>query len=514
MKPTQTLFELIQSMSSLESELFVKNAVLQQGDKNYLKLYEFLHNEKEYDEAKVKEHFKQETFVKHVASEKNQLQKHILRSLRENKIKTTNSAYADERIKNIKILAQKGLIDMAHSEAKKLRELVVREELFYPWLDLIETEIVLINTSYNDLYQRIKRLDELLEEKDICLKKILMLTRYQELLSQVQFYFDRNILIHDKSKKHILDNFLNNELLLNPENANSTKALLLATYCRIVCYRLTRNNERLGQEINKALELFLYKGFLLDEYPKLYIHLYGFYARYSAITFNLSKAREAIDHLRNIRSHTRFQTQDLQNTIFTRLSIYDLMFYNYSGSYQKSLEIVPEIENIIQQNSNKLPGQELTTINFLIFVAYFATGQYSKSLKYINEIVNSDFEKSRQDLFRMAKICNLIIHYELGNIDLLSYTYKSVKRFFSKIDYPFEYEIAFMKFFRQLVFSKRGKENSLELYVEFKNRLSEIFKDPYQVIASEYFDMIAWLDAHINSTGYAQEVLKQRSGAA
>jgi len=510
MKPSSTLYELIHSINPAEKELFLKSAALQQGDKNYIKLFNYLLSTNEYDEQKLKDYFKNESFGKHIASEKNQLQKHILRSLRESRIKQKNSAKAYEKIKNVRILAERGLLEQANIEAQSIKQLANKEELFYALLDLIETEILLVNKYYPDCSSRVQKLDQLLQEKDICLKKIMTLTRYQEIMEQVQFYFDRNILIHDKSKKHILDNFINHELLADVNNTNSIKSLLLATYSRIICFRLTWDNQRLGNEINKALELFLYHGFLIEEYPKLYIHLYGFYARYAAITANLLKAKEAIDHLRNIKSHSSFQTNDLQNTIFTRLSIYDLMYFNYSGNYAVSLNMAYDIEKILKEKKNRLPSQELTTINFLLFVSHFASNQYKQSLKYINEISNSDYETSRQDLFRLAKICNLIVHYELKNFDYLEYSFKSVKRFFAKIEYPFEYENAFMKFFKHIAISKKQTTVSDDLFLDFKNKLLEIFKDPHQVIASEYFDMIAWLNGHIHNTSYAQEVVKQR----
>lgn len=506
MRPSLTLFELIKSLSDEEKTLFLKNADLQQGDKNYLKLFKYIDKEPEYDEEMVKQYFKKETFVKHIASEKNQLFKHVLKSLRDNRIREKNSAKTYECVKNIRILAAKNLFELAEIESKCIREMAYKEELFYSLLDLIESEINLVNTCYTDCEVRVKKINALLDEKNECLNKIITLNNYQEILGQIQYYFDRNLLVHDKSKKHILDNFLNHELLNNLENINSTKALLLATYSRMVCFRLTKDFDKLGNEIQKAIELFNQNNFLIEEYPKLYIHLYGFYARYSAITANLAKAKDSIEHIREIKTHPSFKTDDLQNTIFCRLTVYDLIFYTYSGQYQKALELAPAIEEVMLTKANRLPKIELTTINFLMFVANFSVGNYSQSLKYINEIVNSDYEESRQDLFRLAKICNLIVHYELYNDEFLEYSYKSTKRFFNKIDFPFEYEIAFIKYFRLMTISKKKEESKKQIFIEFRNKLTEIFKDPYQAIATEYFDLIAWVSSHINETTYAQEI--------
>ena len=47
-------------------------------DKNY-KLFNFIQKQESYDEDEVKNHFKNEVFVQHFASEKNQLLHHILK---------------------------------------------------------------------------------------------------------------------------------------------------------------------------------------------------------------------------------------------------------------------------------------------------------------------------------------------------------------------------------------------------------------------------------------------------
>ena len=73
MKPSNLLFDIIKSLNSEEIKYFQKSTSLQQGEKNYIKLFNYIHSLAEYDEDAVKEKFKNETFIKHLPSEKNQL---------------------------------------------------------------------------------------------------------------------------------------------------------------------------------------------------------------------------------------------------------------------------------------------------------------------------------------------------------------------------------------------------------------------------------------------------------
>jgi len=514
MKPSLLLFDIIKSLSEEEKAIFLKSSSLQQGEKNYKKLFSYLDSVTEYNEEKIKQHFKKETFAKHLASEKNQLFHHILKSLRLQRIKERPSAAVYDKIKDVHLLYTRSLPKLANKEAEKVRFRAKEDELLYTLILLNETQLNHINSNKYDKEQHKIRLKELFDEKEEYLLKISVLNKYQQLYDEIEYYFNQNILVHDRSKKHLLESFLNNPFISDLSHANSKRALLLATFCRLICFRIIRENDKLGQELNNAVELFQKYDFLKKEYPKMYISLYGFLARYLAITANLSKARATIDHVRELKDDKWFQTNDLQNTIFTRLSVFNLMFYNYSGQFDKANKLLQETEQNLEQNRAQYPGHEFTTINFLMFVTNFSFKNYNKALKCLNEIVNSDFDESRQDLFRYAKLCNLIVHYELGNTDYLVYSYKSTLRFFKQIDYPFEYETAFLTHFKNIAISKKRPESKKTQFIEFRENLEEIFKDPYQMIASEYFDLVAWIDSKINETEYADEIIKRRSNQA
>ncbi len=109
MKPSNQLFDLIKSLTPDEEKKFMFTSSLQQGDKNYIKLFNYIKSQDIYDEDDVKNHFKNEVFVQHFASEKNQLLHHILRSLRLQRQESIMSAKIDEEIKNIQILFNKSL---------------------------------------------------------------------------------------------------------------------------------------------------------------------------------------------------------------------------------------------------------------------------------------------------------------------------------------------------------------------------------------------------------------------
>jgi hypothetical protein len=77
----------------------------------------------------------------------------------------------------------------------------------------------------------------------------------------------------------------------------------------------------------------------------------------------------------------------------------------------------------------KINNEDLVRIYHTISMVYFGVGEYNKALHWLNKIINTNYEDLSQDIIRISKLINLIVHFELGNDDLLSYIYKSSVRF-------------------------------------------------------------------------------------
>ena len=120
-------------------------------------------------------------------------------------------------------------------------------------------------------------------------------------------------------------------------------------------------------------------------------------------------------------------------------------------------------------------------------MVYFGVGEYNKALHWLNKIINTNYDGLRQDIIRISKLINLIVHFELGNDDLLSYIYKSSVRFFTQQEKQYKFETVFLDYFKKIALSKRDSKQK-ETYIKFKEELEKVFKDPYEKNALEYFN--------------------------
>jgi len=139
---------------------------------------------------------------------------------------------------------------------------------------------------------------------------------------------------------------------------------------------------------------------------------------------------------------------------------------------------------------------------------YFGNGDLKNALKYINWVLNETDAKLRADVFSFARLVNLIIHYELGNYDLLEYTIKSTKRYVTKNQRNYKFESVFLKDIRKLIKIKNA-DDIIKTFISFKKDLLETLKDDYEKSALEYFNFIAWLDSKIKKQSFSEIVKKK-----
>ena len=104
----------------------------------------------------------------------------------------------------------------------------------------------------------------------------------------------------------------------------------------------------------------------------------------------------------------------------------------------------------------------------------------------------------RPDIHCFARIFNLIVHYELGNDELLEYLGKSTSRLLTKRQRLYKVETALLNFFQKTLPKIIGQKELDLAFKDLKKELEQIFKDPFERKALEYFDFISWLESKIS----------------
>lgn len=507
MKPSTELFNLIKSLSKSEKRFFKLSSSLQSGDKNYLRIFDEIEKQSDYDEEAVKNTFKGETFVKHFPSEKNHLYKLILKSLRSYHSDHSVSSILRQEIKNIEILYKKALYKECNKFVSRAKKIAIQNEKFYYLFELITWEKTLLEEAYES-GNFDKNLDELIHEETEVIEKLRNLAEYHILYSKINYVFRSGGFARNAKEKEIVSEIANNHLIKGKNTALSTRAATICYYIKGLCASTNRDYKDSFQFFGRSKEIMDNNPIVRSDIAKRYVRTLGHLLFCYIDDQDYDEARDLITTMRSLRKEKGFNTVDIDVRIFTASYIGETMLYAKMGEYDKGLEIVDEIIDGISSFGDKINKEQEVVFSYNIAFLYFGAGKYNKALFWINKVLNDNEQTLRQDIYGFSRLTNLVIHYELGNLDLLEYIIKSTFRYLNKKEKDYSIETVILKHMKKL--AKLGSDaERLAHFKEMKKDLDSIFKDKNERVVLDYFDFESWIDAKINGTTFDVEVRKK-----
>ncbi len=505
MKPSIELFKLIKSLTKSEKRFFKLSSSLQSGDKNYIKIFNFIDAQLEYDEEELKKTFKNETFVKHLSSEKNHLYKLILKSLRSYYSEESPSSILIQEIKNIELLYNKALYKECEKFIARAKKIAIETELFYYLTEIITWEKRLKEEGLDDRFTQEELQQTIIEEEEV-IKKLRNLAEYQIIYSKINTVFRSGGFIRSEQEEELVNEIANYHLISGKNTALSTRASSMCYYIKGLCAATNRNYTDSYQFFNRTRTILdnnlIVKQDLATRYVQTLTHLLRCYIDGR----KFEEANKLIDDLRNLKGQKGFDTINVSIRIFSNAYFMELLLLQRKGAFQESIELINRINLFIDENHEEVSKEQ--TIFFLYYsaVSYFAIGDYKKSLLLINEVLNDNEQHLRKDIFSVARILNILVHFELGNYEFTEYVIKSVNRFLSKHGRDYASETLLIKAIRKLI-KTTSFEKQEELLINFNNELNNLFKDHHEQAILEYFDLSAWFHSKINRVSFDRSVV-------
>ena len=225
------------------------------------------------------------------------------------------------------------------------------------------------------------------------------------------------------------------------------------------------------------------------------------------VEIELKKFSDALKTINKIRS-IKTDSSTLQARIFVTSYDTEINLYMKSGEFRKGEKLVVEIDEGLVKMKSKINKESKILFAYNIAYIYFGLKKYDESLIRINEIINDKELKIREDIQCFARILNLLIHYELGNYDLIEYIMKSTKRYLSSKNKFNKFESITLGQIRKLISEKTEDKNYL--FIEWKKELDKISDDIMEINALEYFDLISWIDSKLTGESFI-DLLKRKN---
>lgn len=506
MKPTTELYDLIKSLSKSEKRFFKLSSSLQAGEKNYIRLFDAIEEQEEYDEERIKQKFKGETFILHFPSEKNHLYKQILKALRNFHAENSINNILRIEIKNIEILYKKALYKECAKFVARAKKMALEHEKFYYSFELINWEKQLLEEEY-ETGGFDKDLDDLISQETECIQKLRNLAEYHMIYSRVNFVIRRGGFARNDSERKIVNELENYHLIKGKNTALSSRAASICYYIKGVCNAFNRNYDEALVNFKKVKDIVEHKEHLKADLAQRYVRTLSLILTCYIELQDYEKAYQVIEEIRSLEEEDGFTDTNTQLRIQTTVYISTLQICNKTGNHEKGASLIPEIIKLLDKNSTKINKEQVIEFYVNIAGVYFINNDYKESLYWLNKVLNDNEKMLRRDLYNFARIFNLIIHYELGNNDLLEYVIKSTARQLTRNEIDYAPEELVIKHLRKLIKFNNEKAR-FDTYKDMKNDFDNMFNENQEKVLLDYFDINAWVDSKIKGQKFS-DVLQQ-----
>jgi len=511
-KPEDFLFQLIKGMSSHEKRYFnlVSSVPGQKIPRKLILLFNAMDKQLIYDEIAIKNKFASDTYLeKKLSIAKLNLQNSLLKCLR------NYHAFfnIDFRLRNfmadIEILFNKGHYDMCNKLIGRMKSIAARHEKWNWQCEAIQYErnVIMaqayIKTTHDYSIQ-------LQEEELFLLKKTENFYIYRSIINQIGCL---TISEGRRTKeREVLLQLFNHPLLSNEKQALSVKAKIHYHY--IKCYYFFNIvRDITSASVHARIRLSLIKQFLLETEEDSMLYLDGLY-RCMLVDYECKDWDNFLPALQEIKVFLNKPVSGISQSVariaFGYAYSMELNMYQRTGKFNEAVILTTEIEKGIKRYALYLNEEHYSVFYFGIAYSYFGAGHYRNALKWINKLINESDIAMRPDINCMARIINLIVHYELGNEELLQSLVKSTYIFLHKHKRLYKFEDVLLQFIRKKLASVIDHRELMDAFRELHTELKRVSEDPFENKQMEEFDLISWLESKIENRPFA-EVVKAKA---
>ena len=500
--PSNKLFRLIKSLSGSEKRYFKIFANTKGGKTNkYIQLFDAVDKQEIFDEENLKMLIYGDNPIesRKYSELKAYLYELILKSLQGFDEKTSVDFRLKSMLQSVRVLFKRSHFEDCKEILKKTKKLAFQYEQFNTVIDILnwEKNIASAETDISFLDKELARINE---EEEWCLQRLKNISEYRNVFFQLLLCVRKDV---SRRKEQIeeLKSIINHPLLEDFENAKSHTAQVLFHRIFSVYFFSVLDSDNFYQTSKKLISLLESKKFLLQENVSEYINVLHNHIISCGKLNKMQEIREVLNKYSKIKPNTL----DDELKILRQYYMGKFSLCIYTGEFEEAhSELLIHKKQIKKFDSGFFNNN---TFYFQYFVIYFGVGDFENALKSLNDWLALPRNIERKDLQSLARILNLVIHYELGNTMLLESLLRSTYRFLNKENRLFEFERKFLNFIRESL-KPHSKKEMKKILEDLKNDFEDLSKTSAKG-SFGLFDMTIWLESKISGKTYA-EIMKAR----
>lgn len=511
-KSSDQLFRLVHSLTKQEKrhfKIFASRHTL--GDQNnYVRLFDAIERQTEYDETALKKKFRGEAFLNNFSIAKARLYDSVLRSLDVLHHQSSVDARLRKDLHCAEILYKKTLYDQCARLLSSAKKLALKYEKHAALVQIFALEKELVEKdNYSGLTE--DDLQRMLDEDKLVAEKIRVFNDYWNIKSHLFMLLNKRGKVRTQAELSDFKEIIDSTLLRSKKSSDlSVNTKYLFNHIYSAYYFGIGDYDKCYDYLNRNVALIESDNSIFSEEPNIY---FSVLTNTIYVGHQLRRFDEVYEHLNKLRSLPEkldtAQNEDLEIKLFSLANSTEVMLHNTIGHFDKTVALVPAIEQGLSRFEDKLSTIRKAYLSLNIGVAYFGLAKYSQALKWINRLLNESGIGATEYIHCTAQILNLIVHIELENNDLLPYTLRSTHRYLGARNRVYKFETAFLRFVDKVVKVKSG-QSLRPFYEDLYKELQELAGDQFERNAFEYFDFLSWAESKVRKLPFG-EVVEERA---
>lgn len=500
--PSSRLYDLIKSLTSAERryfKLFISNK--DGSSSKYVRLFDAILASSNFDDEQLQRvvYGSDKVESRKYSELKAYLYDLIIKSLQS----YDEGSSVDYRLKNqllgVRTLFKRSYFDDCKVLLAKVKKTAAEYEAFNVLVEVLDWEkrIAYAQTDIGFLDREMKRI---MNEERGYLDKLANISAYRNIFFNVLVSIRKDA-SRNKPQREEFTAILQNPLMQDEKAAHSFIAKVLFYRILSINYLSISDIKSFYATSNSLIKLLEQNKRMLEEDVSEYISALNNHVISCGRLGKVDEVRQTLEKLNKIKPITADDELKIHRQYFMikfRLCI-------STGAFDEGLRELKRHLKLVE----KFDRQLFVKANFYLqyFCIYFGTGNYEEALNSLNDWLKMSESVERKDLQSLARILNLIIHYELGNTMLLDSLLRSTYRYLNKANRLSEFERKVMNFIKE-VGKPHSRKETQQILETLKKDFEELSKQPsYGVF--DMFDIIAWLESKINGRPYA-EVVRER----
>lgn len=444
------LFRLVKSLNKSEKGYFKKFAKRNTPGEtnNYILLFDAADSMDTYDEELLKKKISDKKLLKNLSVYKVYLFNLILKSL--SLYTATNNADSQltEMTINIKTLEARALYREALKMLKKAKAISYKYEKlkFLQELLSLERKIIITMPDKNTAEKR----KQVHAEQAALLEKIKEQNEYSWLCDRMTILVDQTADFTDRNVLNEMKEIISNPLMKSENNVPGYSCKNYYCHTQLMYHSIFSGRQSVLNWLKKEIENAEKHRHFIDENPQSYFYSLINFLLYSSYENNTADVRETLVKINALRKRLRNRIPREQEIklMFHGANI-EMIIYEKNREMEKGRRKSAAIEKDLKKFGSDIPSNSKSLLLSNLATFNFLDKNYTGSLKFINMLLNDPELNHRGDVNDFAKIFQLIIHFELGNFDLLEYLVNPAYKYFAKNRNYYKTELAIVQFIKK-----------------------------------------------------------------